>query len=496
MRQADPDFWGYLSSGKLFVERGGLTARDPFAYTAQTSQWMTFEYGADLVLWCAYRYGGPIGLIALKSALGGAALLFLYKACRVVRASASVWVPIFLLCASALSRFFLFRPQLFTFAFFALFVFVLFSYLLRGRGRLWVLPLVMVLWANTHGGFVAGLGAVGLAILLRAADGIGASGWDIRRAGRATRALWVTLAACTLATLVNPLGIQLWRYVITELTHGTNRRYISEWSPASFSTDPWSTAVLTLLALAWVLVGAAALGRRRHQGAPMSWCWALSCLPLIALSFLSVRHVPLAAIWTGPVVVMLGSQATEHLSTMVTYRRIWFVLRGLALVPACLTCAVVYAQPRPEIRTDGRVLGRTHPCRAVEFLRSRGVQGRVYNPLWWGSYVTWQLYPEIRVSMDGRNISLYPDAMVLENLKFFSDPASAVDIGAPLRYDSDLLLVPMNSPVLPRIAAETVWRKVYGDRDAVVFERSDRPALARDIAAGSMSQNTCSGILE
>ena len=61
MRQADPDLFGYLASGRLFVEQGGVTTHDPFAYTTAGFQWVTFEYGAHVLLWLAYRFAGPSG---------------------------------------------------------------------------------------------------------------------------------------------------------------------------------------------------------------------------------------------------------------------------------------------------------------------------------------------------------------------------------------------------------------------------------------------------
>src|SRR5207245_11457988 len=167
MRQADPDLWGYLMYGKLFAGSGGLTAHDPFAYTSTGFQWTTFEYGAQLLLWWAYHFAGPIGLIALKCVVGGVALWCLFIAVRVTTHEPFIWAPIFLLCTSTICRFFVFRPQLFTFAFFAFFVVVLFKFLLRQRAQLWALPIVMLAWANLHGGFLAGLGALGLVILLR-----------------------------------------------------------------------------------------------------------------------------------------------------------------------------------------------------------------------------------------------------------------------------------------------------------------------------------------
>jgi hypothetical protein len=74
MRQADPDLWGYLTYGRFFIESRGLTSQDPFAYTSSGFQWITFEYGAQLLLWWAYHFAGPIGLIALKCLVGGVAL--------------------------------------------------------------------------------------------------------------------------------------------------------------------------------------------------------------------------------------------------------------------------------------------------------------------------------------------------------------------------------------------------------------------------------------
>src|SRR5262245_29676144 len=98
MRRADPDLWGYLASGRLFVE-GGLTTHDPFAYTSAGFEWVTFEYGADIVLWLAYKFAGPFGLIALKCLVGGIALYFLAAAVHAVTDDPHVQVPVFVLCA-------------------------------------------------------------------------------------------------------------------------------------------------------------------------------------------------------------------------------------------------------------------------------------------------------------------------------------------------------------------------------------------------------------
>jgi hypothetical protein len=473
MRQADPDLWGYLTYGRLFVESHGLTSHDPFAYTSSGFQWTTFEYGAQVLLWVAYAFAGPLGLIALKCLVGGVALCGLLVAIRTTNDQPSIWVPIFLLCTSAVCRFFLFRPQLFTFAFFALFVAVVFHFLLRRRAPLWALPVVMLAWANLHGGFVAGLGVLALAILLRTSENLAAFGLRSGRLAEGTQRLWATLAACVAATFINPLGPKLWVYVVTELSHGTNRRYIVEWAPASLRRDAWSTIALTLITITVAVVSWA--GRKRHaerSTGPLPIYWVASCVPLLAMSFLSIRHVPLAAIWTGPVITRLASDLPASLSQPAAFRRTWFVLRATAVLQVCVILAIVYREPRPNIHVDGNTLGSTHPCGAVDFLRNHRAGGNLYNPLWWGAYTTWKLYPSVRVSMDGRNVSLFSDEMVLENLKFYLNDVSHVDIDAPFRYATDFLMVPTDAPVLRRVLSDSRWRRVYADSDAVLFERA------------------------
>jgi hypothetical protein len=129
--------------------------------------------------------------------------------------------------------------------------------------------------------------------------------------------------------------------------------------------------------------------------------------------------------------------------------------------------------PKPVIDAGGSALGPQHPCRAVAFLRESGLTGNVFTPLWWGAYVTWELYPSVRVSMDGRNISLFPRPMVIENLQFYLKQSGA-DLDVPLKYDTDFLLVPASSWTLDKVRTDTRWEILYSDSDAALFLRAGR----------------------
>jgi hypothetical protein len=278
---------------------------------------------------------------------------------------------------------------------------------------------LLPLWVHLHGGFLAGLGAVGLALLLR---GLQTSNREGLRAGplwRDTRPLALTLAACLAASLLNPLGWRLWPYLWRELTFEPNRRYIDEWQPTRLGTQTWSAVTLWLLLA--VLVGAGWLAQLRtaRVAGLRPWQWVLSCLPLGVMAFQSVRHIPILTLWASPVLALLAQAAAPNWGARRLGQGAWLVVMGLACVPTVLTLAAILARPAPAVDTGGPVLGTRRPDGAAAFLRAHRLQGRVHNPLWWGSYLTWELYPDVLVSMDGRNVTLFPRELVAANLSFY-----------------------------------------------------------------------------
>jgi hypothetical protein len=465
-RQTDPDLWGHLRYGRFFAEHGPGEHADPFAYTSQGLTWHAHEWLAQWLLWQAYRLGGALGLIGLKCLVGGAAVYYLWRAVRLGSDDPRVWAPVVMLAAGMLGRWFLFRPQLFTFCFFAYFVYVLLAYLLGRPAWLWALPAVLALWANLHGGFLAGLGAIGLALALRAVQALAR---HRLRPGLLWPMLWplgLTLVAALGATLLTPAGAGLWRYVLTEMTHDTNRLYIDEWMPLlRFDRHSWTILTVLLLLGVLLLAGLLAQVRPGRVADVPAWVWLLSCVPLAAMAFGSVRHVPLLVLWAAPVLSLLAGGVEAAWGPARVWQTGWAAVTALIGVPTALALYLSLAA-----LGSGITIGPM-PARAVAFLRANGLHGNVYAPLEWGSYLTWELHPEVRVAMDGRNVTLFPSAQVRENLTYFLQPNVPPDV--PLRYPTDYLLVPTEAPVLAVLRQDSHWQELYEDADAVLFVRAD-----------------------
>ena len=95
MRQADPDLWGYLTYGRLFVETRGLTAHDPSRTLRRVFSGRRSSMALRVLLWLAYHLAGPLGLIGLKCAVGGATLCCVLIAVRATTSEPFVWGPVF-----------------------------------------------------------------------------------------------------------------------------------------------------------------------------------------------------------------------------------------------------------------------------------------------------------------------------------------------------------------------------------------------------------------
>jgi hypothetical protein len=110
-----------------------------------------------------------------------------------------------------------------------------------------------------------------------------------------------------------------------------------------------------------------------------------------------------------------------------------------------------------------------YPVEAVSAMRHSGAHGNVAVPLDWGEYVLWFLAPQVKVSLDGRFATVFPERVVQDNFNFF--------LGAPGwrrlldDYPTQAALVPVGSPCPVRALPD--WRLVYHGRQAELYVKAD-----------------------
>ncbi len=436
----DSDVFWQLALGRATLANG-VQRIDTFSWTV-AGQPTSIDQWLGQVLWAvAWQAGEWRGVVALRAvAVALLVGLIVYLAMR-ERPARPLGAVLAALPAIALSRFvWTERPELFGFICFALLI----ALLRAGRARsdsalLWVPPLIVV-WANLHGSFA--LGAI-LAIVVSIEGAI---------AHPARRRIYAWTAVGSLcATLITPAGLGTWTAPGFHLLHPP--RSIQEWSVPDVTTLPGLLFFIVIVAT----LAAALFARTR---APHE---AVVLLPVLFVSLIATRQMPLFAIAAVPYIAAYGGDAVTALAEILRVRLPHLgsaahapgrVTDAIALAGASVILAIMAAGGTPTPDLSG------YPVAALSVLRTGPGLLNQYD---WGGYLIASA-PRTPVFVDGRLtpyvpavladyttvIGVHPgwrDVIARRGIKQLlvrpTDPVAvrARDLGWPIRASSDTFVL-------------------------------------------------------
>ncbi len=461
-QSTDPDLWGHIRFGQEMIASRHAVSRDPYSYTAAGRPWHDHEYLSEVSLAFVYDRFGVVGLKMWKLALVSATVVLLALALAETGASVAIQMNTLAVAIAAIAPHMQFRPQLYTYALLAAMLLMLARDNYRRSGQLWAVVPLMALWANLHGGFVAGLAALFAYALVKAA-----LEW---RARRRVQIAAIAVAA-TLATLVTPYGVEGWRTVFTTLWTSPTFRIFADWQPltAAFRDqwrfNHWGIAVYLCFIALVAALAAGLIARPRGGDLPL----VAIALLMTAAAFKAVRNVPLAAIpCTLPVarhgmMAMAESRGKKPEPAAASHWPQWIV------AGAALAMAAVAGEFSPRLPLD-----MPYPSGAVEFMKEHGLRGNILSAFEWGEYLIWHMGPESRVFVDSRYDMVYPIPVVLDYIAFYFSGAGGEQVLR--KYPHDFALLPPAAPAARLMAKARGWGLIYRDRDSLLFARSQLPA--------------------
>src|SRR3954471_17742583 len=248
----DNSFFWHLKTGEYILDHG-IPHHDVFSYTAPGTKWVAQSWLAEATYALLFRSMGGFGIRLLIGLVGAGIAMLTYRlALRIVRDRLVACG----LTAAALAGIYTVwseRPLLFG----VLFLLVLLwtvevpdSFV--GRHPMVVVPVLMWLWANTHGTYQLGFAYLGLHLLGRWLDG--APPWKARE-----RTLLFGSVIAFAVVFVNPYGVELVTFPIDLLSRGEILSHIVEWKSPDFR-QAWGVALGI-----WIVVFVCALARGRHK---------------------------------------------------------------------------------------------------------------------------------------------------------------------------------------------------------------------------------------
>ena len=476
----DPDLWGHVQYGEELLAERVVPETSTHTFTAIGHRWINHENVSELVFALGYRFLGARGLLLAKCLLGLGVVGLMIGQARRRGVSFAVTCGVMLLVATSLTAFWPMRPQLLSYALFALLMALVCrafrdwhaSHTAEVRW-LWLVPPLFVLWANSHGAFAAGLCIFAAYLGGRSLEAVyhrGRDGWWT------ALQLNLVLLASGFATLLNPYGTELLAWLVESLKNP--RPEITEWaSPAP--SDPFFFSFVVLAVIA--AVAFAATKRRRD--------WIHLALLTLTLwqAAMHLRHIAFFALLCGfwlpeHVESVLGrlrsSDARRDEPVAPWMRRI--LLGGLSLTFVLLGCKLY------ERLHDFPVKRDTYPVAALQYMTDHQLHGKLVVAFNWAQYAIAAIQPETQVAFDGRFRTCYPQEVVdmhfdfligeAQGRRYRSEASGPVDPTRALRFQQpDLVLIDRAFKHSTRVmAAQDDWVLLYQDSLAQLWGRQER----------------------
>ena len=482
----DPDLWGHWQYGQDWIAEKSLPRTASHTYASPGHLWINHENAAELIFAVGFDQLGVYPMLALKCLLGLAILTAMVCVARKRGVHLFAAWGLMLLVANNLQAFFPMRPQLLSFALLAAALVSLdraFPEWPKEKtfrvGWLWLLPVLFAVWVNSHGAFVAGLCIVGAVLLGRMIELLVRT-----RSIRWGQQLLLGSVgiACVAATVVNPYGLGMHRWLIESL--GSPRPEITEWAPPTPDLPVfWPFVTLSVVAAVSLLA----------TRCPRDWT-QIAVLALVGIQAgMHLRHIAIFALLCGFWLPAHMQSALARLrpdrSSLKTAIPSWWLRTAMAAAIVAAICFQGFALAGRL--TDFPVRRDKYPVDAVQFMVDHGLKGKLVVAFNWAQYAISALSPDVTVGFDGRFRTCYPQEIVDMHFDFLlgdnagrrhrSDTSGPLDSAKVLRFKQpDLVLIDRGYKNAVDVMAEqgeepnADWTLLYRDPIAELWGRSSQ----------------------
>jgi len=456
--------------GEWMIQHRAIVGEDNLLHTyhgsASTMEWLSEVIMAALGNWLGWN-----GVVLLAAALIATCFWLLHRQ-LLGEGSDPVTATILVLVAMlTCSMHWLARPLLFTHLMTVVFAWQL-RWFQRGRvtsRRLFtLLPPLMALWVNLHGGFL-----MGLILIAMYAVGEVVDSWSHRSSVERFKPLAALFVICCAATLVNPVGWRLPWEIMSFLRTPELSTLTTEFLSPNFHTVGMHGFLLLLLLLAVGLIVIRPKATATDVVLIGGWGY---------LALLSARNVPIFALVVTPILGQWFAEFTRDGQDRLWVRRYreWTERMPVAsrridvaiMLATIIAALAVMAKPAlaggaPLIATD--YPSTRYPMAVVDYLRAHpdAVHGEMFNYFLWGGYIEFAL-PSRKPFIDSRQNCYGID--VFHEFRTADQPKPGWE-AVFAKYHVGWTILPVQHPLNRILELSPGWTRVYSDRLTLVFSR-------------------------
>jgi hypothetical protein len=457
----DGDTGRHIVVGKIIVTEHYVPTTDIFSHTKSGLLLTTTEWLSEAAYAVAYLAMGLNGVILLAVILIAVTFTLVFRETFINSQSYVLAFSLVFLMIPATMFHWLARPHLFSWLALAIWL-PRMDRLARGEtGNIWQFPLLMLLWANLHGGFIIGFLVWGAYL----------AGWLIEYPAKKADSLEILKrllsagALSLLAALLNPSGINLWKNV---LGHVGDRELMTlqiDWqSPNFHNPNTWP-----FLFFIFLLVFSYS---RYNKPVPVARSFLLTGMMLLGLY--SVRNIPFFIIACAPLLGTSAQIIARSGFCQQVERKLYVAQAGLrgavwSLLTVIVVAGLLISGQSLDVSNRGNTFDPAlFPVQAVDWLSAHPQSGNVFNEFTWGGYILFRLWPQQRVFIDGQT-DFYGGELVKDYLTALNTRDNWE--GVLEKYNIDWVFLPRSSPLASVLQTNPHWRTLYEDDISIILKK-------------------------
>jgi hypothetical protein len=433
------DLGWHLAAGDLIRERGSIPFQDPWSFTLGNKQWYNLSWLWDVIASVVFQYTGFSGLTFFVVACGAIIVGYLTSVClRSGASTIAVCISVFSACllyptfATPPNVYLAASPNTLT----MLFCVIFYGECLK-RTRWFLLPVMMVLWTNLHGGFVLGFFIIGVfcgAALLRR-DWANFKIYSFAGAG------------CFAAIFINPLGWHIYDGVAATLGHFV-QAYIGEWmSYFENMSVPGS-----IPGIMYIFIFAALELRYRKSSCPVEarlLSWLFLFLGLYQFRYMSFFFLFSAV----PLALHLDRLLPKKLNDFEVQRS----LLAAGIIGAC-ALPLTFMQIKPALGLPEMLSEQD-----ARYLQTHFSHARLLNHWNVGGLLIFRTQGTVPVFVDGRAATAYPDDLLRDYFRLgqWEIDETAWDTVLEKYHIDAVLWVKAHEPLRRFLVDKRGWKEAY-----------------------------------
>lgn len=489
----DDDLFWHLATGRYVVENKVVPDKDVFGHVTAGQEWIPFEWGWDVLSYGLYNIGGYNAILVFRSLAFCFIFFLLYMLLRKFKVNSFLSIAMLLLLLTAIMDRLSPRPHIITYIFFVVLLYILLSYKYLDREkyskRLYYIPLIFLIWANSHMGVLAGglilfIYTISETIIYLKPSAYSTA--EIKALNKTElRNLWIISAVSALMLLVNPHGFSTFAYAYSH-TKMKMLESVNEWqSPLSSKMDfGFIITLYKIFLFSGIIVLYYAFKKKDIYFALM----------FIGFAIYSVRAIRFTVDYEMIMAFFIIVSLNYILSAIkdVKFRNFLNgnILKGALGIFIIYVISQVPSNAIYEKLQYYRVYGwginsDFIPVQMFDFIRENKISGTPYNHFGTGGYMVWN-FPGERNFIDSRNLNdeifnEYNSIMVMQ--PGFEKKLEERGVDYIVYLDPDLIRRPndLKRLVTSYFSTNKNWKLVFWDDKSMLFVK-DIPKFADVIA--------------